>query len=97
MLEAGRRLAEAQGALSVAHSTDTALAAAREEAAASHEQYQVRFRSRHKMPKMLTVYGGRIKELVSRDLIKAFVCMQWILKNSHRDHQARAFEGNQVS
>jgi hypothetical protein len=41
LLEAGRRLAEAQGALSVADSTDAALAAAREEAAASREQYQV--------------------------------------------------------
>ena len=41
LLEAGRRLAEAQGALSVADSTDAALAAAREEVAASREQYQV--------------------------------------------------------
>ena len=41
LLEAGRRLAEAQGALSVAHSSDAALAAAREEAAASRGQYQV--------------------------------------------------------
>lgn len=69
LLEAGRRLAVAQGALSVAHSTDAALAAAREEAAASREQYQVCLSSHLRLSNVLVCANYALKLVLLRNVM----------------------------